>query len=205
MNRSVARAAAIAVGIGWMLAACESPAPESAAPADGASAGQVGASAGQVGASAEQAGASAGGAGAAAAFSGGADGAALGDVVIVYRSPTCGCCGAWVEHLRENGFAVEVEDVSDLGRVKRRLGVPPSLVSCHTAVVGGRVVEGHVPADAVRRFLEDERWSGMAGLAVPGMPIGSPGMESPGRAPEPYDIVAWDSAGATVLFERRGP
>ncbi len=176
MNRSAARAAAIAVGIGWMLAACESPAPESA-----------------------------GGAGAPAAILGGAGGAALGDVVIVYRSPTCGCCAAWVEHLRENGFAVDVEDVSDLGQVKRRLGVPPSLVSCHTAVVGGRVVEGHVPADAVRRFLEDERWSGMAGLAVPGMPIGSPGMESPGRAPEPYDIVAWDSAGATVLFERRGP
>ncbi len=185
MDRIAPRTAAVvALGIAWALVACERPAPGPAASADGVAAALPGAR---------------------STAPDGADVGAIGDVVLVYRSPTCGCCGGWVEHLRENGFTVEVEDVSDMAAVKRRLGVPGPLTSCHTAVVGGRVVEGHVPADALQRFLEDQRWSGMAGLAVPGMPSGSPGMETPGRTPQPYDIVAWDSTGATVLFERRGP
>ncbi len=118
----------------------------------------------------------------------------------VYKSPTCGCCAKWVEHMRAAGFDVVVEDVSDMREVKRREGVPADLASCHTAVVEGYVVEGHVPARVVRAFLEAE--GSAKGIAVPGMPIGSPGMEGPN--PQPYDVVAFDEAGARTVFERIG-
>ena len=94
--------------------------------------------------------------------------------VTVYKSPTCGCCGKWVEHLGENGFEVETVDVNAMTSVKESLGVPQSMYSCHTAQVGGYVIEGHVPAADITRLLQQR--PPIAGLAVPGMPIGSPGL-----------------------------
>lgn len=124
-------------------------------------------------------------------------------VVVVYKTPDCGCCSLWAEHLEENGFQVDVRDVEDLAPVKERFKVPAHLASCHTALVDGYVVEGHVPADALQRFLQSERHSHAVGLAVPGMPIGSPGMEMPGRAAESYDVLLFDEAGELEVFERR--
>lgn len=123
--------------------------------------------------------------------------AAAGEMV-VYRSPACGCCTAWVEHMREAGFQVRVEDRTDLAPVKDRMGVPADLSSCHTARVGGYVIEGHVPAADVRRLLEEE--PDVKGLAVPGMPVGSPGMEGPN--PERYSVVAFDGEGGREVFAR---
>lgn len=120
--------------------------------------------------------------------------------VMVYKSPTCGCCGDWVEHMRSAGFEVLVEDTDELPRIKGELGVPLQLQSCHTATIGDHVFEGHVPADAIARFLalgSDEK-----GLAVPGMPVGSPGMEM-GDRQDPYDIVTFDENGSTGVFESR--
>lgn len=111
--------------------------------------------------------------------------------MVVFRDPTCGCCHKWVEHLRANGFTVTVNDAPSLKAVKARLGVPSDLASCHTAEIGGFVIEGHVPAAAIRRLLA-ERPEGR-GLAVPGMPIGSPGME--GGEPEVYDVVLFGDGG----------
>ncbi len=119
----------------------------------------------------------------------------------VYKSPTCGCCAKWVTHLEAAGFAVTVEDVADMNEVKRRAGVPGDLASCHTAWIGDYVVEGHVPARVIQALLNEA--PDVAGLAVPGMPIGSPGME--GRNPQPYDVIAFDAAGNRGLFERIEP
>lgn len=122
----------------------------------------------------------------------------------VYKSPTCGCCAKWVTHMEAAGFEVTVEDETDMAGVKRRTGVPFDLSSCHTAVAGDRVIEGHVPARVVRRFLEDG--PKVAGISVPGMPVGSPGMEGPN--PQPYDVIAFDGKGNRTVFERvdpRGP
>ena len=101
-------------------------------------------------------------------------------------------------HLRAKGFPVEARDTRDLGAVKRAHGVPPEVASCHTAVVEGYVVEGHVPADVIDRLLRER--PAVAGLAVPGMPIGSPGMESPGRPPERYQVLAFDRTGKTTVY-----
>ncbi|MEC9344742.1 MAG: DUF411 domain-containing protein [Pseudomonadota bacterium] len=106
--------------------------------------------------------------------------------LLVHRSPSCGCCGAWIEHMAANGFDVEVEMLDDLGPVKTRLGVPATVEACHTATVGGYVVEGHVPAADVHRLLAER--PAATGLAVPGMPIGSPGMEQ-GSTREPYRVI----------------
>ncbi len=119
-------------------------------------------------------------------------------VIHVYKSPTCGCCGDWVEHLRAAGFEVEVENVQDLVAVKRRFGIPDRLATCHTAVVGRYLVEGHVPAEDLRRFLDQS--PDVAGLAVPGMPVGSPGMEVEGQPDQPYDVLAFDAQGRTTVF-----
>ena len=105
----------------------------------------------------------------------------------VYKSPWCGCCGAWVDHVRAAGFTVELHDVDDLAPIKRMAGIPETLASCHTASIDGYAIEGHVPAHVVRRLL-DER-PAVRGLAVPGMPIGSPGMEGP--SPEPYAVYSF--------------
>jgi hypothetical protein len=127
--------------------------------------------------------------------------AAAKPTVHVWKDPMCGCCSAWVEHLRAAGYAVEVEETSDLGAIKRTNGVPGPLTSCHTATVGGYVIEGHVPAEVIDRVLSER--PNVAGLAVPGMPVGSPGMEIEGQAPVHYDIVAFTSAGETKVYDRR--
>ena len=119
----------------------------------------------------------------------------------VYKSPTCGCCVKWVEHLEEAGFEVTVEDVNDVVAVKTAMGVPGDLGSCHTATVGDYVIEGHVPAENIKELLADA--PDVAGLAVPGMPIGSPGMEGPNA--RPYDVLAFDEAGNRGVFARITP
>jgi len=122
--------------------------------------------------------------------------------IVVHKSPTCGCCKDWIEHLERHGFRVEARDREDMGAFKDRVGVPATLRSCHTALAGGYVLEGHVPADLVRRLLDDAPRN-VRGLAVPGMPVGSPGMEVPGRAPQPYDVLAFDARGKTRVYARR--
>lgn len=118
---------------------------------------------------------------------------------VVHRNPWCGCCEAWAEHLEDHGFAVTIEESEDLAPLKRELGVPPNLESCHTALIEGYVVEGHVPADVIRRLL-DER-PAVTGLAVPGMPAGSPGMET--GTTEPYAVFAFGPEGVT-LYQQIG-
>jgi hypothetical protein len=121
--------------------------------------------------------------------------------VTVYKSPTCSCCAKWVTHLEENGFTVNVMEMPDVTPMKGRLGVPPELRSCHTGVVEGYVLEGHVPADLIQRMLEEK--PEIAGLAVPGMPIGSPGMEVEGQPNDAYDIVAFTKDGQRSVFASR--
>jgi hypothetical protein len=120
----------------------------------------------------------------------------------VTKDPSCGCCGAWVEHVRKAGFPVEVIASAEVNRLKVRLGVPQALASCHTAEISGYVIEGHVPADAIKRLLA-ERPQAM-GLAVPGMPVGSPGMEVEGVEDDTYDVVLFGAAGETTFARYRG-
>lgn len=122
------------------------------------------------------------------------------EILRVAKSPTCGCCGAWVDHMRQAGYQVEVQNLEfdALQQLKARLGISPHHASCHTAQVAGYVIEGHVPAAAVARLLK-ERPSAI-GLAVPGMPIGSPGMEM-GDQREPYDVVLMKSQGRDEVFQ----
>lgn len=114
----------------------------------------------------------------------------------VWKSPWCGCCGNWIEHMKAAGFEVEVEEIEDLGTVKRMASVPDDLQSCHTARVGGYTVEGHVPASDVVRLLEER--PDALGLVVPGMPSGSPGMETGER--DPYDVLMLRNDGETEVF-----
>jgi len=118
----------------------------------------------------------------------------------VYKTPTCGCCVKWVDHLRDNGFSVSVTELKDVTPIKLENGVPRRLASCHTAIAEGYIVEGHVPAEDVRRLL-DERPK-VSGIAVPGMPIGSPGMEGPN--PVRYEVLSFGSDG-TRVFSEHGP
>lgn len=117
--------------------------------------------------------------------------------VTVYKDPRCGCCAAWARYLTQAGFAVTTHDVSNMPERKQAAGVPAHLASCHTAQVGGYVVEGHVPAAAIERLLREQPKA--IGIAVAGMPIGSPGMEGPN--PEPYEVKLFDARGEQV-FER---
>lgn len=121
-------------------------------------------------------------------------------VIQVYKSPTCGCCAAWVEHVRAAGFVAEVIDEPEaaLQARKSRLGVGPKLASCHTAIVNGYVVEGHVPAADIQRMLREK--PAIAGIAAPGMPVGSPGMEVPSGAKDRYDVVAFTRGGTTKVY-----
>src|SRR5229473_8426703 len=112
-------------------------------------------------------------------------------VILVHKDPNCSCCSGWVRHLKDAGFAVTVEATADLQPVRKRLGVPADLAACHTAEVDGYVLEGHVPAAAVRRLLEQRPQA--TGLAVPGMPAGSPGME--GGTPQRYDVILFGANG----------
>ena len=122
--------------------------------------------------------------------------------VTVSRDPNCGCCGAWVAHLKEFGFPVDVVETSELNRVKVRLGVPQNLAACHTADVAGYVVEGHVPAGAIKRLLAER--PNAKGLAVPGMPVGSPGMEVEGAAPETYNVILFGPTGQRPFARYHG-
>ena len=115
----------------------------------------------------------------------------------VTKSATCGCCKHWVEHMRKAGFTVEVREVDDVGPFAKRLGVPDKLRSCHTSQIGGYVIEGHVPAADVKRLLATKPKA--TGIAVPGMVVGSPGMEH-GDHKEPYQVVLFDKAGKTKVF-----
>jgi hypothetical protein len=112
-------------------------------------------------------------------------------VITVHRDPNCGCCLGWVQHLQKAGFPTKVLETKDLDAVKARLGVPDDLAACHTAVISDYVIEGHVPAVALKRFLAEK--PNATGLAVPGMPVGSPGME--GGKPEPYEVILFGPAG----------
>lgn len=119
--------------------------------------------------------------------------------VVVYKNPSCGCCTKWVEHLKAAGFPLEVHDVADASEFADASGVPAALRSCHTAVVKGYAIEGHVPADLIKRLLDEH--PKIAGLAVPGMVTGSPGME--GNRKDAYDVIAWSANGKTSVFAKR--
>jgi hypothetical protein len=118
----------------------------------------------------------------------------------VYKSPTCGCCKEWVKHVEAAGFAVKTVDLASLDEIKRTSNVPVALQSCHTALVGTYVVEGHVPADLVKKMLAEK--PAIVGLAVPGMVTGSPGMEM-GNTKDPYQVIAFDRAGKTQVYAQR--
>ena len=120
-------------------------------------------------------------------------------IVTVYKTPTCGCCKSWVEHLEEHGFEVKTVDQTDLSGIKRQHGVPAAMESCHTGVVAGYAVEGHVPADVIRRLLKER--PPVKGIAVPGMPQGSPGMET--GVKEPYEVYTFDRTGPKDIYEAR--
>lgn len=120
-------------------------------------------------------------------------------LVVVYKDPSCGCCKQWVEHMRQNGFRVEAHDTSGVDGIKDGAHVPAAARSCHTGLVGGYAIEGHVPAEAVRRLLRDHP-ADVAGLAVPGMVTGSPGMEGPN--PQHYEVVAFTKDGRTSVYEQ---
>ena len=120
----------------------------------------------------------------------------------VHRDPSCACSSAWVAHLKAEGFPVDMVETAELNRVRSRLGVPPSLAACHTAEVAGYVVEGHVPAGAIKRLLAER--PDAKGLAVPGMPVGSPGMEVEGAAPETYEVMLFGPVGQRPFARYRG-
>ena len=118
--------------------------------------------------------------------------------VTVFKNESCGCCKLWVAHLETAGFVAEVHDIDDLGPIKDRVGVPVGLGSCHTAEVGGYFIEGHVPAEDIRRLLRDK--PDAKGLTVPGMPVGSPGMEVPSQEIQPYDVLLVAKDGTTSIY-----
>ncbi len=121
-----------------------------------------------------------------------------GPIVQVYKLSTCGCCASWVQHLEAAGFSTRVMNLDDLSEIKAAHNVPSSARSCHTATVDGYVIEGHVPAADVRRLLRER--PAVLGLAVPGMPIGSPGMEVPNVKPSPYDVLSFDRRGQLKVY-----
>ncbi|MEW8205599.1 MAG: DUF411 domain-containing protein, partial [Candidatus Thiodiazotropha taylori] len=120
------------------------------------------------------------------------------DDVVVYKSPTCGCCKEWVSHLRKNGYKVTVHDRRNMDPIKRKMSVPQRLQSCHTAQVGEYVIEGHVPAADIARLLREK--PPVMGLTAPGMPMGSPGMEGPRK--DPYEVLTFQSDGKTSVYSR---
>ena len=119
--------------------------------------------------------------------------------VLVYKDPSCGCCSGWVEHMKSAGFSVTAKEVSDTAPERKRLGMPEKFAACHTASVDGYVIEGHVPAAEVRRLLASK--PAAIGLAVIGMPLGSPGMEVGDRV-DPYEVLLVDRHGQARVFAR---
>src|SRR5688572_1526919 len=122
-------------------------------------------------------------------------------LITVYKSPTCGCCGKWVDHVRAAGYQVKTIDVDDVTPFKQKYGVPLDLASCHTGVVDGYAIEGHVPADVIDRLLK-EKPKGARAIAVPGMPLGSPGMEVPGRK-DAYNVILIDAKGKRSVYAKK--
>jgi len=119
--------------------------------------------------------------------------------VVVYKNPSCGCCSKWIDYIKAAGFPVEVHDVDDVSEFAAASGVPAALGSCHTALVQGYVIEGHVPADLIQKLLTEK--PKLAGLSVPGMVVGSPGMD--GNPARPYDVVSWTTDGKTAVYAKR--
>ena len=122
--------------------------------------------------------------------------------ITVTKDPTCGCCTGWTEHVRAAGFPTDVVETNELSRVKARLGVPRDLAACHTAEVDGYLIEGHVPATTIKRLLTER--PNVKGIAVRGMPVGSPGMEVDGAEPETYDVIAFGPDGEARYARYRG-
>ena len=120
--------------------------------------------------------------------------------ITMYKSPTCGCCSAWGDHMKANGFVVTVRETENLAPIKADAGVPGRLQACHTAIVEGYVVEGHVPADLVKKMLQEK--PRVVGIGVPGMPSGSPGMEQ-GAPRQAYDVLLFDAQGRTTVYAKR--
>ncbi len=118
--------------------------------------------------------------------------------MVVYKSPTCGCCKNWIAYMKRNGHSVQVQDLEDLDKIKKMAGIPEPFQSCHTAIVDGYVVEGHVPAKDVERLLKDRPKA--RGIAVPGMPSGAPGMGQDGA--EGYDVVLFQADGSSSVYAR---
>ena len=119
--------------------------------------------------------------------------------IVVYKDPNCGCCSEWVKHMKAAGFTVKVQDTKEMDTVKRSFGVPKSLESCHTGRIGKYTIEGHVPADLIARLVKDQPKG--VGLAVPGMPMGSPGME--GSRKDAYQVLLFDTGGNTTVYAKR--
>lgn len=122
--------------------------------------------------------------------------------MIVYKSPTCGCCQEWIAYIRRHGWTVAVQEMEDLSALKAKHGVPEHLQSCHLALIDGYVLEGHVPVPEITKLLRER--PALLGLAVPGMPMGSPGMEMPNGAQDAFDVVSFDAQGATAVFAHYG-
>ena len=118
----------------------------------------------------------------------------------VYKSPTCGCCAKWVEHMKKAGFDLAVTDTDNVSLIKAEHKVPSNLAACHTAIVNGYVVEGHVPDDVIRKMLAEK--PKISGIAVAGMPMGAPGMETEG-VPQSYDVMAFDATGASRVYAKK--
>jgi len=123
---------------------------------------------------------------------------AAGPVIDVYKSASCGCCEGWVKHLRANGFTVKAHDVANPSDYREKAGIPNQLGSCHTALVQGYAIEGHVPANDIKRLLAEKPKA--KGLAVPAMPMGSPGME--GDRKDPYDVLLVKNDGRTSVYKQ---
>jgi hypothetical protein len=122
--------------------------------------------------------------------------------LLVSKDPNCGCCGDWVKHMQAAGFPVEVIETANIGELKARVGVPQDLAACHTAQIDGYVIEGHVPAAAVKRLLRQR--PAAKGLATPGMPLGSPGMEVSGQDPDVYEVILFGPAGRYPFAKYKG-
>lgn len=120
--------------------------------------------------------------------------------VVMYKNPSCGCCGAWAKHMQSAGFVVKELPRENMAAVKEKYGVPAALASCHTAVVDGYVIEGHVPASDVQRLLQERPQ--IVGLTAPGMPMQSPGMQAEGKPPRHYSVLAFDKQGEAKVYHR---
>lgn len=118
--------------------------------------------------------------------------------IMVFRDPNCGCCGGWVDHIRTAGFTVEVRMEQQMQGIKAQLGVPKELASCHSGTIDGYVIEGHVPAEVIRKLLRER--PSLTGIAVPGMPVGSPGMEVPGQKPDPFRVIGFAQGAAGDVY-----